>query len=155
MAERPQPPRAATPAPPRLSHVGIAVHAHADALRFWRDLLGLPVAHVEHVGAEGVTVAMLPLGRPAEGGGSLELLQPDAGDNPIRRFLDKRGPGLQQLALEVDDLPGLVARLKAAGVTLIDEQPRPGAQGTTVAFVHPKSTGGVLLELVQARGARG
>lgn len=142
------PPR--PPNPPRLAHIGIAVAAHADALRFWRDLLGLPLEHVEHVGSDGVMVAMLPFGHPAQGGGRIELLQPAAGDNPVRRFLDKRGPGIQHVALEVDDLAGLVARLETAGVRMIDAQPRPGAQGTSVAFVHPRSTGGVLVELVQA-----
>ena len=151
-----------TPAP-RLSHLGIAVTAHAEALRFWRDLLGLTLEHVEHVGSDGVTVAMLPLGRAAGGGGGgaggrIELLQPDAGDNPVRRFLDKRGAGIHHVALEVDDIHALCARLKAAGVRLIDEAPRPGAHGTTVVFVHPASTGGVLVELVAGdpqRSARG
>jgi len=138
----------------RLAHLGIAVPAHSEALRFWRDLLGLPLAHTEQVASDGVTVAMLPLDgggadASAGGGGSIELLQPDAGDNPVRRFLDKRGPGLHHLALEVDDIDALVARLAEAGVRLIDEKPRPGAHGTRVAFVHPQSTGGVLLELVQ------
>ena len=148
MSPAPQPPRREQP--PRLAHLGIAVAAHADALRFWRDLLGLPLEHLEHVGSDGVDVAMLPLGRPAQGGGRLELLQPDAGDNPVRRFLDKRGPGIHHVALEVDDLHALHAKLKAAGVRLIDAAPRPGAHGTTVVFVHPGSTGGVLVELVQA-----
>ena len=141
-----RPPRA-----PRLGHLGIAVEAHAGALAFWRDLLGLPLEHVEHVASDGVSVAMLPLGAASGGGGRIELLQPDAGDNPVRRFLDKRGPGIHHVALEVDDIQALCARLKAAGVRLIDEAPRPGAHGTTVVFVHPQSTGGVLVELVQAR----
>ena len=143
-----------TPAP-RLSHLGIAVTAHAEALRFWRDLLGLPLEHLEHVGSDGVSVAMLPLGRAAgEGGGRIELLQPDAGDNPVRKFIDKRGAGIHHVALEVDDLHALCARLKAAGVRLIDEAPRPGAHGTTVVFVHPSSTGGVLVELVAGEPQR-
>ncbi|HZJ69606.1 MAG TPA: VOC family protein, partial [Planctomycetota bacterium] len=114
-------------------------------------------------GSDGVTVAMLPLGRAAQGGGRdptgggsggrIELLQPDAGDNPVRRFLDKRGAGIHHVAFEVDDLHALCARLAAAGVRLIDAAPRPGAHGTTVVFVHPQSTGGVLVELVQAPGA--
>jgi methylmalonyl-CoA epimerase len=133
---------------PRLAHLGIAVTAHADALRFWRDLLGLPLEHVEHVAGDGVSVALLRFG---PGAGSVELLQPDAGDNPVARFLGKRGPGLHHVALQVEDLPGLFARLVAAGVQLIDAAPRPGAHGTTVCFVHPQSTGGVLVELVQAR----
>ncbi|MHC5211548.1 MAG: methylmalonyl-CoA epimerase [Planctomycetota bacterium] len=150
-----------THGPPRLAHLGIAVEGHAQALLFWRDLLGLPLEHTEHVASDGVTVAMLrlgshpppPLGDAAAGaGGHVELLQPDAGDNPVRGFLDKRGPGIHHLALEVDDLEALHARLKAAGIRLIDDAPRPGAHGTTVCFVHPKSTGGVLVELVQARG---
>ena len=141
---------------PRLSHLGIAVAAHAEALRFWRDLLGLPLDHVEHVASDGVTVAMLPLARAAGGGpgGRIELLQPDAGDNPVRKFIDKRGAGIHHVALEVDDLHALCARLKAAGVRLIDEAPRPGAHGTTVVFVHPSSTGGVLVELVAGEPQR-
>jgi len=135
---------------PRLSHLGIAVEGHAEALAFWRDLLGLPLEHTEHVGADGVTVAMLRLG---DGSGCVELLEPDAGDNPVRRFVEKRGAGIHHIALEVEDLDALVGRLRTAGVRLIDEQPRPGAHGTTVAFVHPKSTGGVLVELVQRPSA--
>jgi methylmalonyl-CoA/ethylmalonyl-CoA epimerase len=142
----------------RLSHLGIAVPAHADVLHFWRDLIGLPLEHVEHVASDGVTVAMLRLGAAPGGGthgeahgGCIELLQPDAGDNPVRRFMDKRGPGIHHVALEVDDIHALFAKLTAAGVRLIDKAPRPGAHGTTVCFVHPQSTGGVLVELVQAR----
>jgi methylmalonyl-CoA/ethylmalonyl-CoA epimerase len=135
---------------PRLSHLGIAVEGHAEALTFWRDLLGLPLEHTEHVASDGVTVAMLRLG---EGSGCVELLQPDAGDNPVRRYVEKRGAGIHHVALEVGDIGALVARLAGAGVRLIDEQPRPGAHGTTVAFVHPKSTGGVLVELVQRPSA--
>ncbi len=137
----------------RLSHLGIAVAAHDEALRFWRDLLGLPLVHSEHVDSDGVSVAMLQLGRHSgagDGGGNIELLQPDPGDNPVARFVAKRGAGIHHLALEVDDIHALVASLREAGIRLIDEQPRPGAHDTTVAFVHPKSTGGVLVELVQA-----
>jgi len=153
---------------PRLAHLGIAVAAYPEALRFWRDLLGLPLEHEEHVPGDGVSVAMLRLGdvrlgeagpgemrpgeeRQGEGTPVIELLRPDAGDNPVARFLAKRGPGLHHVALRVDDLPGLHARLVAAGVRLIDAEPRPGAHGTTVCFVHPAATGGVLVELVAAR----
>lgn len=131
----------------RLSHLGIAVAAHDDVLAFWRDLLGLPVEHTEHVASDGVTVAMLRLG---EGSGCVELLQPDPGDNPVGKFVEKRGTGIHHVAFEVDDIHALCERMKDAGVRLIDEAPRPGAHGTTVVFVHPKSTGGVLVELVQA-----
>jgi len=132
----------------RLAHFGIAVPAHAEVLHFWRDLLGLPLAGIEHVPGDGVSVAMLQLGA---GSGCIELLQPDAGgENPVGRFLARRGPGLHHVALLVDDLVGLLARLAAAKVRLIDAAPRAGAHGTRVAFVHPASTGGVLVELVQA-----
>lgn len=132
----------------RLSHLGIAVPAHDDVIVFWRDLLGLQLELEEHVASEGVRVAMLRLGA---GGACIELLQPDAGDNTVARFLERRGPGMHHVAFEVDDLASLMARLAAAGVRLIDEQPRAGAHGTRVAFVHPQSTGGVLVELVQAQ----
>lgn len=131
----------------RLAHLGIAVPAHADVLAFWRDLLGLELEHTEHVASDGVTVAMLRLGA---GSGSIELLQPDAGDNPVGKYMQKRGPGIHHVALVVDDLDGMLASMREAGVRLIDEQPRPGAHDTRVAFVHPKSTGGVLVELVAA-----
>lgn len=133
---------------PRLSHLGIAVPAHDDVLHFWRDLLGLPLEHTEHVASDGVTVAMLRLGA---GSGCIELLQPDVGDNPVARFMDKRGAGIHHVALEVDDIDGLLRSMQAAGVRLLDQQPRPGAHDTRVAFVHPRSTGGVLVELVAAR----
>ncbi|RKY17341.1 MAG: methylmalonyl-CoA epimerase [Planctomycetota bacterium] len=130
----------------RLAHLGIAVQAHEHVLTFWRDLLGLELELSEHVASEGVAVAMLRLGA---GSGCIELLQPDPGDNAVAKFLAKRGPGVHHVALLVDDLPGLMARMQAAGVLLLDEAPRPGAHGTQVAFVHPKSAGGVLVELVQ------
>jgi methylmalonyl-CoA/ethylmalonyl-CoA epimerase len=130
----------------RLAHLGIAVEAHAEALLFWRDLLGLPLEHTEHVASDGVSVAMLRLGA---GDGCLELLEPDVGDNPVRRFVENRGAGIHHIALEVDDIEAMVAKLAGAGLRLIDERPRSGAHGTRVAFVHPKSTGGVLVELVQ------
>lgn len=135
--------------PPRLSHIGIAVPAHEDVLHFWRDLLGLPLEHVEHMASDGVSVAMLRLDA---GAGNIELLQPDQGHNPVAKFLEKRGAGLHHVALAVDDVQAVFARLKQAGVRLIDAAPRPGAHGTTVVFVHPKSTGGVLVELVQEPG---
>ncbi len=134
----------------RLSHLGLAVAAHDDVIVFWRDLLGLTLSPVEHVESEGVAVAMLALEPRADGtGGAIELLQPDPGDNAVARFLDKRGPGIHHVALSVDDIDGLVHRLREHRVRLINAEPRPGAHGTRVVFVHPKSTGGVLVELVQ------
>ena len=144
---------------PRLSHLGIAVAAHDEALRFWRDLLGLSLVHVEHVASEGVQVAMLRLGEhPAgAGGGAVELLVPDpvpegGTPNAVAKFLEQRGPGIHHVAFEVDDVAALAQRLKDGGVRLINEQPRQGAHDTLVVFVHPKSTGGVLVELVQPGG---
>jgi len=131
----------------RLSHLGIAVPAHEDVLVFWRDLLGLQLELTEHVASEGVSVAMLRLG---DGSGCIELLAPDPGENTVGKFIAKRGAGIHHVALEVDDLVGLMGRMKDAGVRLLDEAPRVGAHDTRVAFVHPKSTGGVLVELVQS-----
>lgn len=132
----------------RLSHLGIAVPAHEDVLTFWRDLLGLPVEHIEHVPGDRVSVAMLRLG---EASGAVELLEPDPGESPVGKFLAKRGPGLHHVAFEVDDILEMLGRMQEAGVRLIDKEPRAGAHGTTVAFVHPASTGGVLVELVARR----
>lgn len=133
---------------PKLSHLGVAVQAHDQALTFWRDILGLPLEHTEHVASDGVRVAMLRLDASA---GCIELLEPDESGGPVGAFLEKRGPGLHHLALEVDDVAAVLAQMKAAGLRLIDESPRAGAHDCLVAFVHPKSTGGVLVELTQPR----
>ena len=133
-------------AAPRLSHFGVAVQAHEQALVFWRDILGLPLEHTEHVSSDGVRVAMLRLDASA---GCVELLEPDETGGPVGAFLEKRGPGLHHVAFEVDDVAALLAKMKDAGLRLLDEAPRPGAHDCLVAFVHPKSTGGVLVELTQ------
>jgi LAO/AO transport system kinase len=127
---------------PTIDHVGIAVPNLAGSIAFYESL-GLAVAHRETVAAEKVDVAMLPAGDSR-----IELLQPTAADSPIARFLEKRGPGLHHVALRVRDLNAAVARLKASGARLLHE-PRTGAGGHTYVFVHPASTGGVLLELIQ------
>ncbi|MBV8828648.1 MAG: methylmalonyl-CoA epimerase [Acidobacteriaceae bacterium] len=132
-----------------IDHLGIAVRALDESLTFYRDLLGMPVSNREHVAAENVNVAMLPCG-VAPGSPRIELLEGTAPESAITRFLHKRGPGLHHLALRVDDLAAAVARLKAAGARVLNE-PRTGAGGHEYVFVHPDSSGGVLLELIQSR----
>ncbi|MDT4966233.1 MAG: methylmalonyl-CoA/ethylmalonyl-CoA epimerase [Acidobacteriota bacterium] len=128
----------------KLEHIGIATHGLEDALKFWSDALGLRVTHTEIVEDQGVRVAMLPAGEPR-----IELLEPTGSDSPIARFLEKRGPGIHHIAVRVDDIHATLAQLKLTGARLIDETPRTGAEGCLVAFVHPSSAGGVLLELVE------
>ena len=128
-----------------LDHIGIAVDDLDAALRFYRDALGLEVQAAEEVPSQRVRAHFVPLGQS-----SLELLQATAPDSPIARFLAKRGPGLHHITLRVDDIVAALAQLKAHGAKLIDEQPRPGAEGSLVAFVHPASAHGVLVELKQA-----
>ena len=126
----------------RLDHVGIAVADAAAATSFYRDRLGLQVAHVEHVASQQVRAHFLPAGECL-----LELLEATAPASPIAKFLARRGPGLHHVALAVDDIHGALAELKAAGVRLIDDSPRPGAEGALVAFLHPSAAEGVLVEL--------
>ncbi|HLH01311.1 MAG TPA: methylmalonyl-CoA epimerase [Bryobacteraceae bacterium] len=125
-----------------IDHLGIAVRDLAEALRFYRDALGLGVAHTETVESERVRVAMLPAGS------RIELLEAADAESPIAKFIDKRGPGLHHVALSVDDLASTVQRLREQGARILNE-PRPGAGGHTYVFVHPASAGGVLLELIQ------
>lgn len=128
----------------KIDHLGIATRGIEDALRFWEDALGLENVHTETVDDQKVRVAMLPLGESR-----IELLEPTSDDSPISKFLDKRGGGLHHIAIRVDDIEAALARLKEKGMRLIDETPRIGAEGCRVAFVHPSSANGVLLELVQ------
>jgi methylmalonyl-CoA epimerase len=127
-----------------IDHLGIAVRSIEQALGFYERQLGLSVDAKETVELEKVHVAMLPLE-----GSRIELLEPTQADSPVGRFLDKRGEGLHHVALKVPDLASAVARLRTAGARLLNE-PRPGAGGHLYVFVHPASTGGVLLELIQA-----
>lgn len=130
--------------PRRLDHIGIAVADLEQALAFWRDALGLPVAHIEELPERGLRVAMLPLGDTR-----LELIASTRDDSEIAKALQARGPGLHHLCLRSEDVDAELAGLHAQGVRLIDPQARPGADGARVGFVHPKATGGVLLELSQ------
>ena len=128
-----------------LDHVGIAVADLAAALAFYRDALGLEIEAPEHVASQRVRAHFIPAGEA-----SLELLEATADDSPIAKYVAKRGPGLHHITLRVDDIRGALARLKEKGVRLIDETPRAGAHGSLVAFVHPSSAHGVLVELKQA-----
>ena len=128
----------------KVEHIGVATRSIDDALKFWRDALGLEVRHTETVEEQGVRVAMLPVGEAR-----IELLEPTGDSSPVAKFLEKRGPGVHHVAVRVADIRASLAQLKAAGARLIDEEPRVGAGGCLVAFVHPSSSGGVLLELVE------
>ena len=134
----------------KIDHIGIATRGIEESLGFWRDALGLEVSHTETVQEQGVRVAMLPVGEPR-----VELLEPTHDESPVAKFLKKRGPGVHHVAVRVEDIRAALARLKAQGARLIDEEPRVGAGGCLVAFVHPQSAGGVLLELVEHTNAGG
>src|SRR5687767_8322161 len=128
-----------------LDHVGIAVRDIEQALAFYRDALGLEVEAPEDVASQRVRAHFMPAGAAA-----LELLEPTAGDSAIARYLEKRGPGLHHITLRVEDIHAALAQLTARSVRLIDEVPRPGAEGAQVAFIHPSAAHGVLVELKQA-----
>ncbi len=131
----------------KIDHIGIAVTDLEAALKFYRDALGLEPGAPEDVPSQKVRVRFLPVGQSA-----LELLEATAPDSPVARYVEKRGPGIHHLTLRVDDIEATLARLRERGVKLIDETPRPGAEGARIAFVHPSSTGGVLIELKEVAG---
>jgi methylmalonyl-CoA/ethylmalonyl-CoA epimerase len=127
---------------PRIAHVGIAVPDIGEALAFYRDVLGLEPHPAE--AADGATIVSLSFGES-----QVELLAPDGADGPIARFLAKRGPGIHHVCYRVADLDAALAACRVAGYRLIDETPRSGAGGRRIAFVHPKATAGILLELTE------
>ena len=129
----------------KINHLGIATKGIDEALKFWENALGLENVHTEVVEDQKVRVAMLPIGESR-----IELLEATSEDSPITKFLEKRGGGIHHIAVEVEDIEKALAKLKAEGMRLIDEKPRIGAEGCLVAFVHPASANGVLLELVQS-----
>jgi methylmalonyl-CoA epimerase len=133
-----------------LDHIGIAVRDVEQALAFYRDALGLHVEAPEDVATQHVRARFVPAG-----GAALELLEATSPESPIARFLDRRGPGIHHVTLRVEDLRAALAQLKARGVRLVDEEPRIGAEGALVAFIHPSAAQGVLVELKQpaSRGA--
>lgn len=130
-----------------IDHLGIAVRSLEEGLRFYQQLLGMTVTGKETIAEEQVNIAMLPAG-PGSNAPRIELLEPIGDASPVARSIEKRGPGLHHIALRVDDLPSTIERLKREGARILNE-PRAGAGGHTYVFVHPGSTGGVLLELIQ------
>ena len=129
-----------------IDHIGIAVANMQESLSFWEASLGIEVNGIEEVTEQHVRTAFLPVG-----GTEIELLEPTSPDSSVAKFIEKRGEGLHHIAIRVDDIEASLVELKAKGIQLIDETPRDGADGTRVAFVHPKSTHGVLLELCERK----
>ena len=128
----------------KVDHIGIAVKSIAEAAKFWEDTLGLKIAATEEVAEQKVITAFIPCGDS-----EVELLQATAEDSPIAKFIENKGEGIQHIALRVDNIEEALSELKEKEVRLIDEVPRKGAGGARIAFLHPKATGGVLLELCQ------
>lgn len=129
----------------KINHIGIAVRSIEAALPLYRDVLGMEYEGSEEVADQKVKVAFL-----ATGESRIELLEPTSPDSPVAKFLEKNGEGIHHIAYEVDDLEATLAELKKQEIRLVDQEPRSGAHGTRIAFLHPKATGGVLTELCQA-----
>jgi len=128
----------------KIDHLGIAVKDMQAGKAFWSDILGLAFEGEETVAEQKVTTGFFPVGES-----EVELLESTAPDGPVARYIEKKGEGLQHIAFRVDDIEAALSELKAKGVRLIDEKPRIGAGGAKIAFLHPKSTHGVLVELCQ------
>ena len=134
----------------RINHIAILIDDLDAMLKFWRDALGMEVDHIQDVPAEAAQVAFLPTGgadkeQPVE----IELVRPTTSDSGLARFLEKHGPGMHHLCLEVDDLPGMLAQLKAKGILLLNKEPKVNPDGKRYAFIHPKSANGVMVELYE------
>lgn len=129
----------------KINHIGIAVQSLDATLPFYRDLLHMPLAGIEEVPDQKVRVAMLGIGES-----KIELLEPTSDDSPVAKFLEKNGQGIHHVAYEVEDIDQAIAALISEGAKMIDEKPRNGAHSTRIAFVHPKSSHGVLTELCQS-----
>ena len=132
----------------RLDHIGVAVEDLDGAVELYRDRLGMTFQHRETVGEQGVEAVLLGVGES-----HVELLRPLGPDTAVGRFIERNGPGLHHVAYGTDDIEQALDSVRSAGLRLIDEEPRTGIQGSRVAFLHPKSTGGVLTELVEAMEA--
>jgi len=128
----------------KIDHIGIAVKSLTETIKIYEDAIGLKVDAYDQVDDQGVRVAMLNIGESR-----IELLEPTGPDSPIEKFMNKRGEGIHHIAVTVENIQKALERLKASGVRLIDNEPRRGAHNTRIAFIHPSSTHGVLLELVQ------
>ena len=133
------------PASLRVHHLAVVVEDLEHALKFWRDALGLELKAIENVSEQASQVAFLPAGEA-----EIELVQPTTADSGIARYMAKRGPGMHHICLAASDLPGTLERLAALGIRLINPQPLTGSDGRRYAFIHPESTGGVLVELYEA-----
>ncbi len=129
-----------------INHIAIIVPELEGALDFWEGALGLTLARTQSVPSEGVDVAFLPVGDS-----NVELMKPTVADSGVARFLEKRGPGIHHMCFEVDDIDAMMARLRERDIQLINDEPQTGHGGYRYAFVHPKSTGGVLVELYEMR----
>ncbi len=128
----------------RIDHIAVVIDDVESALGFWRDCLGIDYSHIEDIPSEGSQVVFLPVG-----GSEIELVMPTKHDTGIARYLEKRGPGMHHICLEVDDIQAMLAQLKEKGVQLIQESPSVGSAGRKYAFIHPKSSNGVLVELYE------
>jgi methylmalonyl-CoA/ethylmalonyl-CoA epimerase len=128
----------------KIDHLGIAVNSIDEGKNFWSDVLGLGFEGTETVEAQKVTTAFFPVGES-----EVELLESTAPDGPVAKYIEKRGQGIQHVAFRVADIEAALAELKEKGIRLIDEKPRHGAGGAKIAFLHPKATNGVLVELCQ------
>ena len=128
----------------RIDHIAVLVSDLDGPLSFWRDALGLELTHIHDVPAEMAQVAFLPVGAS-----EIELVNPTTDDSGLARFLEKRGPGMHHICLEVDDIVGMLAQLKEKGIQLINEEPRTASDGRRYAFIHPKSASGVMVELYE------
>jgi methylmalonyl-CoA epimerase len=129
-----------------IDHIGIAVSSLQESLSFWETSLGIELHGIEEVTEQHVRTAFLPVGDT-----EIELLEPTSAESSVAKFIEKRGEGLHHIAIRVDDIEAALAELKAKGIQLIDETPRGGAGGARIAFVHPKATHGVLLELCERK----
>ena len=128
----------------RIDHIAVIVEDLDATLGFWRDALGIELTGVEEAAEEAARVAFLPVG-----GSQVELVEPTVMDSSLKRFLERRGPGMHHICLEVDDLQGMLDQLRERGVQLVNETPRIGSEGRKYAFIHPKSAFGVMVELYE------
>ena len=128
----------------KLNHVAIAVNHLEEATKFYRDVLGLDLKGVEVVPAQKSKVGFFPIGET-----NIELVQPSEPDSPLVKFLEAKGQGIHHICFEVDDIEAEIKAFLAQGATMVDQKPRPGAHNSRVAFIHPKSSSGVLIELVE------
>ncbi|ABQ24867.1 methylmalonyl-CoA epimerase [Geotalea uraniireducens] len=129
----------------KINHIGIAVNSLDEAIPFYRDNLGMAFRGMEEVVEQQVKVAFLEVGES-----KIELLEPTSAESPVAKFLEKNGPGVHHIAYQVEDLEAAIAKLESEGARMIDKVPRLGAHGARIAFIHPKSSNGVLTELCQA-----